>query len=66
MGDRPKNTATSEQQPYQHVSSEIDAMIRKAVCEGVNPESAARAKSLGELISIASGAREQRWRTKQP
>ncbi|MFT3723792.1 MAG: hypothetical protein QM773_09415 [Hyphomonadaceae bacterium] len=53
VGDRPKSVATSEQQPYEHVSADIDATIRKSVCEGVNPADAATAKGIGDLISIA-------------
>ncbi len=55
---RPKSLATSEQQAYEHISAEIDATIRKSVCEGVNPADAATAKNIGDLINI-SVAREK-------
>lgn len=58
VGDRPKSVASSEQRAYEHVSSDIDATIRKSVCEGVNPADVATAKSIADLINI-SVAREK-------
>ena len=53
VGDRPKSIASSEQQTHEQLSADSDAVIRKSVCESVNPADAATAKSIGELINIA-------------
>lgn len=53
VAGKPKSVATSDQQAYENVSSEIDTTIRKSVCEGVSPADAATAASIGDLINIS-------------